>query len=136
MTIRVIYEIAPPFPATDQHPDAVRYQIGGYWVDAIGGEPTLSDVEEFLTPQESPLAPLDQWRFWSVLDSAEMTEALWAAVETLPAQAATVARNKLRYPAGGRFDRTDALFADPTLLDAMGLDAGGVDALWRSGLAL
>ena len=32
-TIRVIYEAEPDFPA---HPDAVRYQVGDYWVDAIG----------------------------------------------------------------------------------------------------
>jgi hypothetical protein len=37
-TIRVIYEAEPDFPPTDQHPDAVRYQVGEYWVDAIGCE--------------------------------------------------------------------------------------------------
>ena len=37
-TIRVIYEAEPDFPPTDQHPQAVRYQVGEYWVDAIGGE--------------------------------------------------------------------------------------------------
>jgi hypothetical protein len=39
-TIRVIYEAEPDFPATAQHPDAVRYQVGEYWVDAVGGAPT------------------------------------------------------------------------------------------------
>ena len=38
-TIRVIYEAEPEFPPTRHHPDAVRYQVGEYWVDAVGGEP-------------------------------------------------------------------------------------------------
>jgi hypothetical protein len=38
-TIRVIYEAEPDFPATQHHPDAVRYQVGEYWVDAVGGAP-------------------------------------------------------------------------------------------------
>jgi hypothetical protein len=31
--IRVIYEAEPDFPV---HPDAVRYQVGEYWIDALG----------------------------------------------------------------------------------------------------
>ena len=38
MTIRVIYEAEPSFPPTDYHPQAVRYQVGEYWVDAVGCE--------------------------------------------------------------------------------------------------
>lgn len=60
-TIRCIYHPKedgtpqePNFPATDQHPDAVRYLIGNYYVDAIGGEPTLAEVETAARP-----APLD-----------------------------------------------------------------------------
>ena len=49
-TIRCIYTSAPKFPATDQHPDAVRYQVGGLFVDAIGGEPTLAEVDAILSP--------------------------------------------------------------------------------------
>jgi hypothetical protein len=135
MTIRCIYTVEPHFPATDQHPEAERYQVGGYWVDAIGGEPTEPEVLAVLNPPQ-PLAPLDQWRFWSVLEGAGLADTLWAAVDALPGPAATVARNKLRYPPGGRFDREDALFADPDLLSAMNLDAAGVDTLWRAGLAL
>ena len=38
MTIRCVYHGGEPsFPATDQHPDAVRYFIAPYVVDAIGG---------------------------------------------------------------------------------------------------
>lgn len=53
-TIRCIYGAEPMFPATDQHPDAVRYVVSGYWVDAIGGEPTEADVAAALTPAVIP----------------------------------------------------------------------------------
>lgn len=49
-TIRVVYEQEPKFPATDQHPDAVRYQVAGRWVDAVGGEPTEAEVLAILNP--------------------------------------------------------------------------------------
>lgn len=47
-TIRVIYQVEPNFPATDQHPDAKRYIVGGYVVDAIGGEPAIEAVYAIL----------------------------------------------------------------------------------------
>jgi hypothetical protein len=46
--IRVIYEAEPDFPA---HPDAVRYQVGDYWIDALGGASGPGDqvpVDEIL----------------------------------------------------------------------------------------
>ena len=48
--IRCIYSAEPKFPATDQHPDAVRYQVGKNWVDAIGGEPTQAEIDAVLNP--------------------------------------------------------------------------------------
>lgn len=48
--IRCIYAQDPGFPATDQHPDAVRYEINGYFVDAIEGEPTLGEVMLLVNP--------------------------------------------------------------------------------------
>lgn len=56
-TIRTIYEEEPKFPATDQHPDAVRYRVGKHVVDAIGGEPTQEEVDAVLNPPAPP-APL------------------------------------------------------------------------------
>lgn len=54
MTIRAIYLTEEPtFPATDQHPDAVRYVIGGKWVDATGGEPTEAEVDAIVSPNVS-----------------------------------------------------------------------------------
>jgi hypothetical protein len=38
--IRVIYEAEPDFPV---HPDAVRYQVGDYWIDALGGDSGPAD---------------------------------------------------------------------------------------------
>lgn len=46
--IRCVYQVEPGFPALDQHPAAVRYQVGGYWVDAVGDPPTLAGVEALL----------------------------------------------------------------------------------------
>jgi hypothetical protein len=55
-TIRCIYHNGPPnFPATDQHPDAVRYTVGPYVVDAVG-EPTLAEVEVALGLDAASLA--------------------------------------------------------------------------------
>jgi hypothetical protein len=57
-TIRCIYEEEPHFPASDQHPDAVRYtcSVGIYrFVDAVG-EPTVAELEAFLGLDASALA--------------------------------------------------------------------------------
>lgn len=52
--IRVVYTEQPNFPATDQHPNAARYIVGQYWVDAVGAPvPTLADVQAFLTPKSN-----------------------------------------------------------------------------------
>jgi hypothetical protein len=57
-TIRVMYQEEPKFPATDQHPDAERYEIevdGKVWfVDAVGGAPTVDDVRAALFPPVEP----------------------------------------------------------------------------------
>lgn len=54
MTILVVYETAPNFPATDQQPGARRHEIEvdgkTLIVDALGGEPTPAEVRKFLTP--------------------------------------------------------------------------------------
>jgi len=55
--LRVIYEAEPDFPPTVHHPDAVRYQVGEYWVDAVGeqGEvdKTLGDLGQLLYKRRS-----------------------------------------------------------------------------------
>lgn len=57
--IRAVYTVEPKFPATDQHPDAVRYVIGGLWVDAIGPEPTLAEVQAIVLPPPLTAAELE-----------------------------------------------------------------------------
>jgi hypothetical protein len=53
--IRVVYhDHEPRFPATDQHPDALRYTVGPYVVDAIDGEPTLAEIQAMFARQEPP----------------------------------------------------------------------------------
>lgn len=52
MTILVVYSQEPPFPATDQNPDAVRYHVGIYWADCLGDEPTPEMVQTFLNPTD------------------------------------------------------------------------------------
>jgi hypothetical protein len=53
-TILVVYDTEPPFPATSQHPSATRTSVisgpNTYIVDAIGGEPTESEVLAFINP--------------------------------------------------------------------------------------
>lgn len=65
--IRIVYHGAPPeFPASDQHPDAVRYGPiirGGVtlFVDAIGGEPTEEEIAAVLEPPAPPeLTPAEK----------------------------------------------------------------------------
>ena len=51
--IRCIYTKDPGFPATDQHPDAIRYPfshpvVGSLLVDALGGAPVQSEIDAVL----------------------------------------------------------------------------------------
>lgn len=50
MTILAVYNKEPHFPASAQNPEAIRYKVGGYIVDAIGGEPSESDVNTIMNP--------------------------------------------------------------------------------------
>lgn len=98
--IRVIYHgAAPNFPATDQHPDAVRYgpvTIAStvYYVDAIGGEPTTDEISAVLHPPAAVPATVSDRQFFQALAMAgaiTQAEAL-AAVKTgaVPAAMQTV----------------------------------------------
>lgn len=49
--IKAVYPSHEPnFPATDQHPDAVRHHVGSVWVDAVGGPPTEAELQAVLNP--------------------------------------------------------------------------------------
>jgi hypothetical protein len=43
----VVYSEEPNFPATDNNPDAIRYQINNNWVDALDGKPTANELNTF-----------------------------------------------------------------------------------------
>lgn len=54
-TVLSIYTKKPHFPATDEHPDAVLYQHGSYWVHAVGGAPTPAEVRgQPIDPRVAP----------------------------------------------------------------------------------
>lgn len=47
--IYCVYGEEPNFPASDQQPDAIRFIVGEYIVDA-STEPTLEEIETFIYP--------------------------------------------------------------------------------------
>lgn len=79
-TIRVIYSEEPKFPATSQHPDALRYHIGNLWVDAIGGQPTQEEIDAVLIPVPS----FDGASAFVERQRGQASEELDAAIEKLP----------------------------------------------------
>lgn len=76
--IRVVYSEAPNFPATAQHPDAVRYKIGKWIVDAIG-KPTLAEVEAFVNPPAEKVETVADLKA-ALIAKGTITEADVAAV--------------------------------------------------------
>lgn len=48
--ILAIYSEEPPFPPQAQQPNAARWKIGDYWVDAVGPEPPQEQVDAFVNP--------------------------------------------------------------------------------------
>lgn len=130
MTILVVYEDEPNFPATDQQPDAVRYQIGKLWVDAIGSAPTQADLDAFFSPPASisPMDyPLQPYQFFSMLDIAGLTPKVSAAIAAMPDPTQRIiASNKLAHTAV--FTRDDPLFE--TLKSAVGVTDVQIDAMW------
>jgi hypothetical protein len=88
--IRCVYEVKEPnFPATDNHPQAVRYHfnISGvdYWVDAVGTPPTLQEVTDFVSPP-SAAAITDSQRAYAkalLADPSGQTKLLRAVALTI-----------------------------------------------------
>lgn len=58
--IVTVYSEAPRFPASDQHPEARRYQVGPYVVDATGAAPTEAEIAAFLAPAAADPPPADE----------------------------------------------------------------------------
>jgi hypothetical protein len=129
MTIRCIYTSEPSFPATDQHPDAVRYFVDPYWVDAIGGQPTLDEINAVLTP---PLPDLLPYQFRAMLALSGKQSALDAYVAGLPDPQKTIAQAKLDYSLVFQRDNSLVLAAQ----QALGLTNDQLDALWKQAAAI
>jgi hypothetical protein len=83
MTIRCVYDSEPSFPATNQHPDAVRYVVGAYYVDAIGAEPTVQEVLDFLRP---PSATAEAERIAAIQADAMTIDLVTRLRQATPAQ--------------------------------------------------
>lgn len=106
--IRCVYSEEPKFPATDQHPDAARYQVGGKWVDALGGQPTQAELDTFLGVDAASLAEVQRRASVDAAIAADTTiaqlkamtptdfDTWWAANVTTAAQAITVLKRIAR----------------------------------------
>lgn len=148
IVIRCVYHgVAPAFPASDQHPDAVRYgpiQANGetIYVDALGGEPSVAALNSVLNPAPAVPAQISDRQFFQALamaDTISQAEAL-AAVKTgdIPAQMQAVIAGMAE---ADRFN-AEMLLAGATvfvranpmteaLRAAMGWSAEQTDELWR-----
>lgn len=106
-TIVAIYSAQPKFPATDQQPTAVRYQIGALWVDAIGGQPTQAEVDAFGIPTAGEISAGDDIAITKLLSDPGIMRAVGTMlfqmnnrVRTLEGQGAlTVAQFKTAFKA-------------------------------------
>ncbi len=78
----IYYDAAPAFPATDQHPDAMRYgplalpSGGVVFVDAIGSAPTADEIAAVLNPPAPPQPTPAQKLAAAGLTVAELKELL------------------------------------------------------------
>jgi hypothetical protein len=128
--IRVVYAKEPNFPATDQHPAAVRYQIGACFVDAVGEAPTQADVDAFLAPPLPRVVTMRQARL--ALLSAGMLSAVSAAIAAAPGTAGDAARIEWEYAA--TVDRDSPLVAG--LIATLGLTSEQLDTLFAAAAGL
>lgn len=87
-TILAVYVVDPKFPASDQQAGAERYLVSGVLVDALGGQPTVQEVQDHLTPPVAVRAALavdakDRLDFEVNFDQENAIRAMRAAVNTL-----------------------------------------------------
>lgn len=81
----VIYQAAPSFPASDQGPNTVRYQVGSLWVDSDAGvAPTQADIDAVFAP-----AVAAQARVTAFKADANYVAMLAALKVATPAQVST-----------------------------------------------
>lgn len=104
--------------------DAWRAAQPGYPIAPyVVPEPTVDEL----------YPPLEQWRFWSIVDLNFGEGALLTAVETLDDPLKTLAKRILQFPPGGTFTRSNPLFSNAALMAALSIDEAGINALWDAG---
>lgn len=124
--IRCVYTSAPVFPATEQHPDAVRYAVGPYIVDAIGGAPDLAAVEVMLIPSVPRQVSRLQARV------ALHRAGLLAPIETAVAQAG--GELQIYWTDAQTFERDSGYIGQ--IAAALGLTGDQIDQLFRDAAAV
>lgn len=88
----VIWSQPPAFPATDQNPNCVRYQVGAVWVDTDNATPpTQADIDAVYAP-----AIAEQQRLAAVKLNARR-KALVTAIQNND-DAGLIAAAQARYP--------------------------------------
>lgn len=122
VSIRTIYEAEPNFPATDQHPDALRYRVGELWVDAVGGEPTPDQVAAVLTFRPVPQT-VYLWQAKAALAAAGKLEAANAAIAGSGNELI-----QLAWAGAPQISRTSP--SVEAMGAIIGLDAAAIDALF------
>lgn len=94
------YTAEPNFPATDQHPQAIRQQIGPRWFDVLDGPITSADVKvyddevatESRTSEDDKIVRISTVRI--ALDHENRIRALEGKPPLTAAQFATEAESK------------------------------------------
>lgn len=128
--IRAIYDAAPGFPASDQHPNAVRYTVAGKVVDAVGGQPTEQEVLAVLAPP----VPLEVTKRQAVqaLILAGLDQQVDAMLAAMPGVEGKLARAEWRE--ANTVERSRPLVLQ--MASALGLTSQQLDDLFTSAAAL
>lgn len=139
MSIRCVYAgSAPDFPASDQHPDAVRYgplAIGGavYFVDAIGGQPSNDEILAVLEPAGPvPIITRRQIRLWLLQHgktAADVETAIASIADPTAREAALI-----EWQDGVAFHHDHPLFAQ--LAPLLGIAVSDLPAAFRAAAVL
>lgn len=94
----VVYSAEPKFPATDQNPNAVRYQVGALWVDSDAGvQPTQADIDAIYAPGIAAQTRKDAFKA-----DANYQTMLAQLKQATPAQVATYITNNVTDLASAR----------------------------------
>lgn len=125
---------APPVP---EGKVVVATEVERRGNDEVRFVDILEDAPEPTQDELHP--PLEPWRFWAVVDMPGSIgdDSLRNIVATHPDLAfRAVAKAKLNNPPGGLFHRSDPLFSNEALLDALSITSDTIDALWAQAWSL